>query len=43
MHCFSALNVVAGRAVSHVFAADSLADFQEWMGAFRQHFFDLSK
>ncbi|XP_031204072.1 rhotekin-2 isoform X2 [Mastomys coucha] len=43
MHCFSALNVVAGRAVSHVFAADSLADFQEWMGAFRQHFFDLSQ
>ncbi|XP_021061044.1 rhotekin-2 [Mus pahari] len=43
MHCFSLLNTAAGRAVSHIFAADSLADFQEWMGAFRQHFFDLSQ
>ncbi|XP_052020149.1 rhotekin-2 [Apodemus sylvaticus] len=43
MHCFSVLNTAAGRAVSHIFAADSLADFQEWMRAFRQHFFDLSQ
>lgn len=43
MHCFSVLNTAAGGAVSHIFAADSLADFQEWMRAFRQHFFDLSK
>ncbi|XP_034380401.1 rhotekin-2 isoform X1 [Arvicanthis niloticus] len=43
MCCFSVLNPAAGRAVSHVFAADSLADFQEWMGAFRKHFFDLSQ
>lgn len=42
MHCFSILNTAAGQAVSHIFAADSLADFQEWMDAFRQHFFDLS-
>lgn len=42
MHCFSVLNTAAGQAVSHIFAADSLADFQEWMDAFRQHFFDLS-
>lgn len=43
MHCFSVLSTAAGRMVSHIFAADSLADFQEWMGAFRQHFFDLSQ
>ncbi|GAB1295198.1 Rhotekin-2 [Apodemus speciosus] len=44
MHCFSVLNTTAaGRAVSHIFAADSLADFQEWMGTFQQHFFDLSQ
>lgn len=42
MHCFSVLNTTAGRAVSHIFAADSLEDFQEWMDAFRQHFCDLS-
>ncbi|XP_075836178.1 rhotekin-2 [Microtus pennsylvanicus] len=40
---FSIVNTVAGRAVTHVFAADSLEDLQEWMGAFRQHFFDLSQ
>ncbi|XP_057607566.1 rhotekin-2 isoform X1 [Chionomys nivalis] len=43
MHHFSVVNTVAGRAVTHVFAADSLEDLQEWMGAFRQHFFDLSQ
>ncbi|KAM7318975.1 hypothetical protein ACRRTK_022087 [Alexandromys fortis] len=40
---FSIVNTVAGRAVTHVFAAESLEDLQEWMGAFRQHFFDLSQ
>ncbi|XP_041512310.1 rhotekin-2 [Microtus oregoni] len=40
---FSIVNTVAGRAMTHVFAADSLEDLQEWMGAFRQHFFDLSQ
>lgn len=42
MHCFSVLTTAAGRAVSHIFAADGLGDFQEWMDAFRQHRFDLS-
>ncbi|KAL1771459.1 rhotekin-2 isoform X1 [Sigmodon hispidus] len=43
MHHFSVINTIAGQAVTHVFAADSLEDLQEWMGAFRQHFFDLSQ
>ncbi|CAH6789785.1 rhotekin-2 isoform X1 [Phodopus roborovskii] len=43
MHHFSVINTIAGRAVPHIFAADSLEDLQEWMGAFRQHLFDLSQ
>ncbi|KAL6083135.1 hypothetical protein STEG23_014122, partial [Scotinomys teguina] len=43
LHHFSVTNSVAGQAVTHIFATDSLEDLQEWMGAFRQHFFDLSQ
>ncbi|XP_051008451.1 rhotekin-2 [Acomys russatus] len=43
IHRFCVINTAAGRAVTHIFAADSLGDFQGWLGAFRQHFFDLSQ
>uniref|UniRef100_A0A8C2LMC7 Rhotekin 2 n=1 Tax=Cricetulus griseus TaxID=10029 RepID=A0A8C2LMC7_CRIGR len=43
MHHFCVTNTVAGRTVPHIFAADSLEDLQEWMGAIRQHLFDLSQ
>uniref|UniRef100_A0A8C8TTE9 Rhotekin 2 n=1 Tax=Peromyscus maniculatus bairdii TaxID=230844 RepID=A0A8C8TTE9_PERMB len=43
IHHFSVVNTVAGQAVTHIFAVDSLEDLQEWMGAFRQHFLDLSQ
>ncbi|XP_055454951.1 rhotekin-2 [Psammomys obesus] len=43
MHRFSVINTAAGGAVTHTFVTDSPGDFQEWMGAFRQHFSDLSQ
>ncbi|OBS70054.1 hypothetical protein A6R68_01406, partial [Neotoma lepida] len=43
IHHFSVINTVAGQAVTHIFAADSREDLQEWMAAFQQHFFDLSQ
>ncbi|XP_012969298.1 rhotekin-2 isoform X2 [Mesocricetus auratus] len=44
IHHFSVTNTVTGGGtVPHIFAADSLEDLQEWMGALRQHLFDLSQ
>lgn len=43
IHNFSVINAVGGQSVTHVFAVDSRADLQQWMEAFWQHFFDLSK
>ncbi|XP_068957958.1 rhotekin-2 isoform X2 [Petaurus breviceps papuanus] len=40
---FFVINLMAGKAVTQTFAADSLAELHEWMDAFRQHFFDLSQ
>lgn len=40
---FSVINRVSGEAVTQLFATDSRDEFHEWMEAFWQHFYDLSK
>ncbi|XP_074092408.1 rhotekin-2 [Macrotis lagotis] len=40
---FLILNLMAGKAVTQTFAADSPQELHGWMDAFRQHFFDLSQ
>ncbi|NXG78572.1 RTKN2 protein, partial [Baryphthengus martii] len=40
---FSVINPVSGEAVTQLFAPSSRDELQDWMEAFKQHFYDLSQ